>query len=125
LEGALGASVLIDGSLSCASRTLFVLFFVVAVLALATAALFALFGVLLPQDYPALDDEQIRAMATEEEMKSPPNQVRERLLTTLCGIIVETREANDSKARALHWTAISLGIGLVAIAAQAISLPFA
>lgn len=125
LEAGLGASVLVEESLACGARALFITFLGVSVLALAASGLFALLGVLLPKDYLALDAKQVMDMATRAEMQRPPNLVRESQLATMAEIIAEAQAADDGKAKQLRRASIALAVGLVAIAAQAFTLPFA
>ena len=125
LEAGLGASVLVEESLACGARALFVFFLGVSVFALAASGLFALLGVLLPKDYLALDAEQVLDMATRTEMQRPPNVVRESQLATLAEIVAKAQASDDKKAKQLRRASIALAVGLVAIAAQAFTLPFA
>jgi hypothetical protein len=124
LEAGLGASILLRSDLDSAVRALFILFFVVAILGLAGAGLCALLGVLAPKPYEVLDEDQIDAMATEEEMRRPADEVRERQLATVSVLILKARKTDERKARWLKWAAISLGIAVAAIAAQGLTLPF-
>jgi hypothetical protein len=125
LEVGLGASVLVEESLPCGARALFIAFLAVSVLALAASGLAALLGVLLPKDYLALEADQIMEMATRAEMQRPPNEVREMQLATMAQIVAEAQAADDQKAKQLRRASIALAVGLVAIAAQAFTLPFA
>jgi hypothetical protein len=124
LEAGLGASVLLEQSMACGVRVLFILFFVVAVVGLAVSGLFALIGVLAPRDYLVLDKAQIEGMATRAEMQRPTDDVREKLLATMSDLIVGARATNDKKAFALKVASIALAVAVAAIAAQGLSLPF-
>ncbi len=124
LEAGLGASVLFRDGINCSVRTLFIAFFVVAIVGLASAGLFALLGVLIPKDYEVLHDDQIDEWATAVEMARPADVIRERQLATLSVVIRQARTTNGKKAKALKGVAISLGIAVSAIAAQGLTLPF-
>ena len=124
LEAGLGASVLLDQSIACGVRALFIIFFVVAVLGLATSGLFALLGVLAPKDYLALDDAQIEQMSTRAEMQRPANEIREKQLATLADLILHARATDNRKARSLKIASIALAVAVAAIAAQGLTLPF-
>lgn len=108
LEAGLGASVLTEERLPCAVRALFIFFFVVAILGLAAAGLFALLGVLTPKPYEVLHDAEIDRFATAEEMTRPAAEVRERQLATVSVILGEARTTDAKKARALKASAICL-----------------
>jgi len=124
LEAGLGASVLLKQDLACGARGLFIFFFVVAILGLAAAGLFALLGVLAPKDYEVIHDDQVDQFATQSEMQRPPDLVREMQLATLAKVVIGTRDTDAKKAKALKWASVSLGIAVFAIAAQGLSLPF-
>jgi hypothetical protein len=124
LEAGLGAAVLLEQDLSCGARGLFIFFFVVAIVGLAAAGLFALLGVLAPKDYEVVHDEQVDQFATEAEMQRPPDLVREMQLATLAKVVKGTRDTDAKKAKALKWASVSLGVAVTAIAAQGLSLPF-
>lgn len=122
LEAGLGASVLLEKDLECGARGLFIFFFVLAMLGLAAAGLFALVGVLAPKDYEVLDDDQIDQMATSPEMTRPVDEVREMQLATLSVVIRQARIVNGKKAKALKWASLSLAVAISAIAAQGFTL---
>ena len=124
LEAGLGAAVLLEKDIACGARSLFIFFFVVAILGLAAAGLFSLLGVLAPKDYEVVHDDQVDQFATEPEMQRPPDQVREMQLATLAKVIKGTRDTDAKKARALKWASVSLSVAVTAIAAQGLSLPF-
>jgi hypothetical protein len=124
LEAGLGASILLHHGIGCAVRTLFIFFFVVAILGLAGAGLCALLGVLAPKPYEVLDDAQIEAMATEAEMGRPAEEIREKQLATVSVLIRKARKTDERKATWLKWAAISLGVAVTSIAAQGLTLPF-
>ncbi|MGN6587396.1 MAG: hypothetical protein ACTHKT_08000 [Solirubrobacterales bacterium] len=124
LEAGLGASVLLDQSINCGVRALFIFFFVVAVLALAASGLFSLLGVLAPKDYLALDDSQIEEMSTRAEMQRPANEIREKQLATLADLILHARTTDNRKARFLKLSSVALAVAVAAIAAQGLTLPF-
>lgn len=125
LEAGLGASVLIGEDISCPAEVLFTSFFVVAVISLAASALCAVLGVLVPQGYLAVDEPTVRELAAEPMMQVPAAELRERLLATVVEITLQGRERNRRKARFLTASAIFLGLGVTAIAAQGLTLPFA
>lgn len=124
LEAGLGASVLLEHSISCASRALFVFFFVVAVLGLVASGLFALLGVLTPKDYLVLDDDEILRLSSADEMGRAVNVVRERQLATIADLTIQARDTDNKKAKSLRFAAISLAVAVSAIAAQGLTLPF-
>jgi hypothetical protein len=124
LEAGLGASVLLERSISCEARSLFIASFVIAVLGLLLSGLFALLGILAPKDYLALTNEQVEQMSTRTEMQRPANIVREMQLATLVELVQQARKTDDRKARALSLAAISLAVAVAAIAAQGLVLPF-
>jgi len=123
LEAGLGASVLVDQSIPCGARALFILFFVVAILGLAASGMFALLGVLAPKDYLALDDNQIEQMSTRAEMERPANEIREMQLATLADLILHARTTDNRKARFLKVASIALAVAVASIAAQGLTLP--
>lgn len=125
LEAALGASVFLGDELNCGAKSLLILFFVIAVVGLGGSGLFALLAVLAPKDYLVLDTEQINRMATEEEMRRHPDEIREMQLATLTDVITHARSTNERKAKGLRYASLSLAVAIGAIAAQGLTLPFA
>jgi hypothetical protein len=125
LEAALGATVFLGHELDCGAKSLLILFFVIAVAGLGASGLFALLAVLAPKDYLVLDTEQINQMATQEEMRRPPDEIREKQLVTLTDVITHARSTNEKKAKGLRYASLSLAIAIGAIAAQGLTLPFA
>jgi hypothetical protein len=124
LEVGLGASVLAGDGLGCAGRALFIACLVLALGGLAAAALFAILGVLVPQGYPGLSEKSIDRLATRAEMQTHEHVLRERRLATVVKVTLGARDTDDRKARALRRASLCLAGGVVAIAAQGLTLPF-
>lgn len=124
IEVGLGASVLASDDLACAGRAVFITFLCFALAGLSTSGLIALLGILVPKGYPGLKAESISRLATRSEMDTDVRILNERRLSTVVEFVEGARKTNDKKAKWLSRASIALAAGIVAIAAQGLTLPF-
>ena len=93
--------------------------------ALGVASLVALIGVLRPQPRLALAMEEIRRFSEFPLIAQPVIEVQGTMMNTLIDALAHERALNERKARLTRVAAVSLAVGFVAVAAQAITLGIA
>jgi hypothetical protein len=96
--------------------------YIVSVIALGTAALIALIGVLRPQRRIGVTIEAIRGFASFPLIAQPTVEVQGMMINTLIEAIEHERGLNDRKSRLTRLAAASLTVGFVGVAAQAVTL---
>jgi hypothetical protein len=96
--------------------------FLLAVVGLLVAALFAVLAVFRPQKYRGMGREQLAAFTKPETQALTELQVHRRMLATLKEIVDTDRPVNDAKATALKRSAVFIGFGLLGVAAEALTL---
>jgi hypothetical protein len=99
--------------------------FAVAVVALAAGAILAVFGVLRPQERLAIARGEIRKFSTFPLIATPPMEIRGRMINTLVAAFERERSVNDRKARLTQQAALALVVGLVSVAAEALTVSVA
>jgi len=86
------------------------------------AAVTAIVGVLRPTGTEDLDEEAIDGYANRPKVVTPPPELRETWLQTLSKMALADRKAGDSKAK---WSTIGvalLGLGILGLLTQAVTL---
>jgi hypothetical protein len=122
LDATLGQG-LFRRDLGCVGDTLLPIFFLIAATALVVAAGVAVIGVLRPQKYLKLEEHELRSFARFPMLAETTSAIQGRMLRTLTDhVIPAERSRNDGKATLSKVSAISLGIGLVGVAGQAVTL---
>jgi hypothetical protein len=105
--------------------TVFRGFFLVAVLALATSAVVAVLGVLRPQERLGMKLSQLQQFATFPLISTPRVEIQGNMIATLVEAFDSERRVNDRKAKLTHYAAVGLGIGLVAVTGEAVTVALA
>lgn len=123
LNVALNASLLGHSASTTPPLSFRVLFFVAA-LALATAAIVAVVGVLKPMDHDDLTDEQIDAYSDRPKVITPASDLRMTWLRTVTDMTRSDRRAGDAKSTRTNIAVGFLALGLVCVAGQAAILSF-
>jgi hypothetical protein len=121
LTTTLGAQLL-DLDLGSFGTPLFQCLYIISVVALGTAALIALVGVLRPQPRIAVTIEAIRGFSEYPLIAQPTVEVQGMMINTLVEAIEHERHLNDRKSRLTRAAAASLTVGFVGVAAQAVTL---
>ena len=99
--------------------------FAVAVVALAAGAILAVFGVLRPQERLAIARGEIRKFSTFPLIATPAMEIQGRMINTLVEAFERERSVNDRKARLTQQAALALVVGLVSVAAEALTVSLA
>jgi len=89
------------------------------------AAVAAIVGVLRPTGTEDLDEDAIDGYADRPKMITPPDELRETWLQTLSKMALADRKAGDSKAK---WSTVGvtlLGLGVLGLLTQAVTLGIA
>jgi hypothetical protein len=121
LTATLGAELLkldLGGVGSAVFRSLYV----VSIVSLGVASLVALVGVLRPQARLALAMDEIRRFSEFPLIAQPTVEIRGRMMNTLIDALEHERRLNDRKAALTRFSAASLALGFLAVAAQAVTL---
>ena len=105
--------------------TVFRGFFLLAVLALATSALIAVLGVLRPQERLGIKRSQLRQFSEFPLISRPPVEIQGRMIATLAEAFDSERTVNDRKAKLTHYAAVGLGIGLLGVTGEAVTVALA
>jgi hypothetical protein len=122
LDATLGAGLL-RRSLGCVGDILVPLFFLVTAGALLIAAAVAVCGVLIPQRYLGIETAQVSDFASRGWVTADRTEVQGRVLMTVSNLLVPAERArNERKASLTKTSAVCLGVGLIGIAGQAITL---
>jgi hypothetical protein len=121
LNLALGTSLLKRDLGSCGG-TLIHVFFGLAVLALAAAALAAVFGGLRPMGFKDLDNDQIDAYSDRPKVVTAPVELRMTWLRTMTEMAMSARKAGDDKAKWSRRATTLLSLGVVGVIGQASTL---
>jgi hypothetical protein len=100
-------------------------FFLVAVLALATSALIAVIGVLRPQEHLGVTRSQLRRFSQFPLLATPRVEIQGNMIATVVASFESERDLNDRKARYTHHAALALGIGLLGVTAEAVTIVIA
>lgn len=124
LEAGLAPNAYGGTLLTCQSEAVFTVMFVLAILSLLSAAGVAILGVLAPQPHPGVDDEQIDGYSDRPKVITSKQDLQIAELRTLTEVTVGDRRAYDRKARRLTYASIALGIGIVGISGQALTIAF-
>jgi len=124
LEAGLAPTAYDGKLLSCQSEAVFTVMFVLAVASLLVAAGLAIVGVLSPKDQWGVTDEQIDAYSDRPKVITPPEDLRIAELRTLTEIAKLDRQTIDSKARFLKFASLALGLGVLGISGQALTIAF-
>lgn len=114
-----------DLDLGSVGDTVFLGFFLVAVLALAARALVAVVGVLRPQERLGITRSQLRQFSEFPLISTPPVQIQGSMIATLVEAFDAERALNDRKARLTYYAAVGLGIGLVGVTGEAVTVALA
>lgn len=96
--------------------------FFLSVAALLIAAAAAVVGGLAPKQQDDVTPEFVRELAQRPAMTTDPEELRERWLVTLADIAVSDRLANRTRVRAMRVAVVALGVGLIGVAGQALTL---
>lgn len=123
LNVALNASLLGHGAAATPPLAFRILFFVAA-LALATAAIVAVVGVLKPMDHDDLTDEQIDAYSDRPKVTTPAPDLRMTWLRTVTEMTRSDRRAGNTKSTGINISVGFLAVGLICVAGQAGILSF-
>ena len=105
--------------------TVFRGFFLVAVLALATSAVIAVLGVLRPQERLGIKRSQLRQFAKFPLLATPPVEIQGNMIATLVEAFDSERRVNDQKAKLTYYAAVGLGVGLLAVTGEAVTIALA
>jgi hypothetical protein len=116
---------LLDLELGRVGQPLFHVFFVAAVVALATSAVIAVLGVLQPKEEMGLTVDQIEAFGELQLAATPPIQIQGRMMGALIIASVRQREVNQRKAFWMFGAAVSLIVGLLGVTGCALTAAFA
>jgi hypothetical protein len=88
----------------------------------ALAALAAIVGVLRPTGTKDLDEEAIDGYANRPKVIAPPPKLRETWLQTMAEMTLADRKAGNAKATWATVAVVLLGIGILGLLAQAVTL---
>jgi hypothetical protein len=122
LDSTLGQGLL-SRDLGSVGDPLLPVFFLLAAAALVVAAAVAVLGVLLPQRFLGINQSELARFAYFPLVGAEKAEIQGRMLRTVTeDVITVERERNDRKARLTKVSAVALGVGLVGIAGQAITL---
>ena len=116
---------LADLDLGGIGGTVFRGFFLLAVLALATSALIAVLGVLRPQERLGIKRAQLRQFSTFPLISTPPVEIQGSMIATIVEAFDSERALNDQKAKLTYYAAVGLGIGLVGVTGEAVTVALA
>jgi len=121
LNATLGRSIL-TGDLSGAWDTIGLTSFLgsIALLLLAIAA--GMFGVLVPKQQQSVQVALLETLAADAILDQPADALLEGWLDAQTRIAVSDRHSNRSRVLWMRVSAISLGVGLLAVAGQAVTL---
>jgi hypothetical protein len=122
LDATLGQSLL-KRDLGCVGNVTVPAFFLLAAAALLLAACVAVLGVLYPQKFRGLDDKELQRFATLKQLTRNKEAVQGSMLSTLVADVIPAERArNNKKVRLTKVSAVALGVGLLGIAGQAVTL---
>jgi hypothetical protein len=124
LEAGLAPNAYGGGLLTCQSEVIFTLMFVLAIGSLLAAAGLALIGVLSPKPQWGVTDEQIDGYSDRPKVITPVDDLRFSELRTITEIAKRDRQTVDKKADFLKYASIALGIGVLGISGQALTIAF-
>jgi MFS family permease len=127
LIGALTSAVsedLLGAALAHPWRTLVLIVFVAAMVALAGTVCTVIVGVLWPREGLSLGAAEIRKYPTWEVVGSDKAMVQGRAMYGLTDTLLRQRERNDSQAKSLTWAYGLLLGGILAIVLLGITLGF-
>jgi hypothetical protein len=97
--------------------------FLLAAVALLVASALSVFGVLRPQSYLALKSSQVRRFARYPLVTQDETRIRGNLLLTVGdNLLPRERSRNNRKVKLVKAAAVSLLIGLIGVAGQALTL---
>jgi hypothetical protein len=122
LEAGLAPTAYDGKLLDCQSEIVFTAMFVLAIASLLAAAGLAILGVLSPKDQWGVTDEQIDAYSDRPKVITPPDDLRMAELRTLTEIAKRDRQTVDGKADFLKYASLALGLGVLGIAGQALTI---
>jgi hypothetical protein len=97
-------------------------FFLVSVLTLAAAAALAVGGVLRPMQRHVVETAQVREFGDSRWLAAPKVEVQGNMVVSLGDTLERERQLNDARARLATAATLALLVGLVAVAAQALTL---
>jgi hypothetical protein len=114
---------LLRRDLGCVGDVVLPVLFLAAALTLVIAAGVAVLGVLKPQRYLNLGEDELRSFARFPALGESREAIQGRMLRTWTdNVIPVERSRNEKKAELTKVSAFSLAVGLIAIAGQAITL---
>lgn len=116
---------LADLDLGSIGGTVFRGFFLLAVLALGTSAVIAVLGVLRPQERLGIKRAQLRQFAKFPLISTPPVEIQGSMIATMVEAFDRERAVNDQKAKLTYYAALGLGIGLVGVTGEAVTVALA
>ena len=114
-----------DLDLGSIGGTVFRGFFLLAVLALATSAVIAVLGVLRPQERLGIKRAQLRQFSKFPLISTPPVEIQGSMIATMVEAFDTERAVNDRKAKLTYYAALGLGIGLVGVTGEAVTVALA
>jgi hypothetical protein len=124
LEAGLAPTAYDGKLLDCQSEAVFTVMFALAIGSLLTAAALAILGVLSPKDQWGVTDEQIDAYSDRPKVITPVEDLRMAELRTLTEIARRDRRTVDKKAQFLKFASLALGLGVLGISGQALTIAF-
>jgi len=119
ITGAL-TPALVDHRLGSVGQPLAECSYAVGVLALLTAVLLALEGVLMPQKYRSMGTAQVANFSLPSVQAQKAMWVHQSMLGALKNILAQDRPVNNCKAKLTKWVARSLAVGFAAMAIDAV-----
>ena len=128
LTGLTGVVLALDATLGRAAfgeklgspyETIFPILYLVAIAALATAAIAAVIGVLLPQKTRVFERSQVPEFADGDLVLAEPIPIQRTLIRTYALTVQDETKRNNTKAICLQIAAWALAIGFLAVAGQA------
>ncbi|MGO9789273.1 MAG: hypothetical protein ACLP8S_07060 [Solirubrobacteraceae bacterium] len=113
---------LLDAKLGHAGHDFILAFFALTVVALFLALIVGILGVLSPQKYRSLLEDQIRGFTSSNTQAMTRVQVHQSMLGAVANILRQDRPMNDCKATLTKIVASLLVVGFVGVAGEAITL---
>ncbi len=115
---------LLEADLRSGATVVVTVSFLVAVVAFALAATVAVIGGLRPMGHDDLTDAQIDAYSDRPKVVTPAADLRMTWLRTMTDMARSDRSAADAKAKLARTATVLLGIGLLGVVGQAVTLAF-
>jgi hypothetical protein len=124
LEAGLAPNAYGGQLLTCQSEAIFTVMFIIAIGSLLVAAALAIIGVLSPKPQWGVTEEQIDAYSDRPKVTTPADDLRFSELRTLTEIAKRDRKTIDKKADFLTYASVALGLGVLGISGQALTIAF-